>query len=305
MKQATLKQKNAPDIVFDLPDHLGEVRLNKMIDFLVESRRLDEEDEAGAMVIMAKAVSAFFDIPIDKIMDAHAGVYHASVTNTVSNLFGHVAALISAYKPSLQTITELHYKGELYHIPIIKPQMIPGEYNLPSLTTIEVIEVAEVNRWKTQATKIAGDPNGQLRKKIFEIAGVDEKLQKAAEIVYNGKLEEAGDPDGSLIYSYYLKTIAILCKKPGEQLPLDGSVRESWIQERAYHFQDIDAATALGIDFFLTTFLKSYGGNLHAAGFLKNQCFALLVAIRLKKEKRSRKPWPIQKKRFKRSVGDN
>ena len=305
MKKATLKQKNAAGITFDLPDHLGEVRLNQMIDFLVESRRLDEQDEAGAIVTMAKAVSAFFSIPISDIMNSYAGSYPSGFTDTVSNLFGYVATLISDYKPSLSNDTDFNYKGEVYKRPTIKPQVLHGEVLLPPLTTLEVIEVAEVNRWKTQSTKIAGDPDGQLRKRVFAIAGADEKLQKAAEIVYAGKLEEAGDPDGSLIYSYYLKTIAILCKKEGEQLPIEDSMREAWIQERAYHFQDIDAATALGVDFFLTNFSSRSGLKMGAAGFLKNQCFALLVAIRLRSAKPLKNPWRNPRKLFKKSVGDN
>ena len=301
-------------VAFDFPSNLSELPLNRLVDFLVECRNLDDDDPGTAAAVMAKAVSAFTGIPIHEALQAQSGVYGVEAyQNSLSQIFGRAVKMIGDHKSTLlspENATFL-YMGELYHIPVILQQAIAGEVILPDLNVIEVIEVAEINRFKKQVTELQGDPDGKLRKKI---AGMFEekikvhgdpggKLALEAEKMVSSEIEKAGDPDGSLMYTYYLKTLAVLTRKAGEVLPFEDSVREVWIQNRASHFQNIDAATALSVDFFLTSTLAFSEEKPGVVGFLKNQCFALVVGTSLKSAKRLRKPSRTVRRSLKKSGG--
>lgn len=292
---------------FDIPENLSELKLSALVDFLVCTRSIDRSDPASALMAMASAVSAFYGISMDSVLQSDSQIDSTAI-RTVSQLFGYATNTISTFKPHLyEDGHAFEYKGDKYYCPIIKDMAISGEKVLPALTVMEVVEVAEVNRWKVQATSIAGDPDGKLKKRVFDVAGITDastpELQKAAAQVYVSEVEAAGDPDGSLLYSYYLRTIAILCKKEGEQLPLQDSQREAWIQQRAFELQEIDAATALNMDFFLTSFSKSSGQSLGAVGFLRNQCFAAVAAIQLRKGKHTNGQSRRARRLSKRSAG--
>ena len=311
MIQGSLNIKNGDltsKMEFSIPENLSELKLSALVDFLVCTRSIDRNDPASALVSMAGAVSAFYGIGIDSILQSDSQIDSTAI-QTVSQLFGYATNVISNFKPQLYENGNhvFEYNGEKYFCPIIKDLAISGEKELPALTVMEVVEVAEVNRWKVQATSIAGDPDGKLKKRVFDAAGITDmstpELQKAAAQVYVSEVEAAGDPDGSLLYSYYLRTIAILCKKEGEQLPLQDSQREAWIQQRAFELQGIDAATALNMDFFLTSFSKSSGQSLGAVGFLRNQCFAAVAAIQLKKGKHTNGQSRRARRLLKRSAG--
>ncbi|MFK5282066.1 hypothetical protein ACI3PL_21160, partial [Lacticaseibacillus paracasei] len=56
---------------------------------------------------------------------------------------------------------------------------------------------------------------------------------QGAEMVIEAETDRAGDPDGSLLYSMFLRTVAILCRKDGEQMPFEDAEREVWINQRA------------------------------------------------------------------------
>ena len=292
---------------FDIPENLSELKLSALVDFLVCTRSIDRNDPASALMAMASAVSAFYGISMDSVLQSDSQIDSTAI-RTVSQLFGYATNTISTFKPNLYKDGHaFEYNGDKYYCPIIKDMAISGEKVLPALTVMEVVEVAEVNRWKVQATSIAGDPDGKLKKRVFDVAGITDastpELQKAAAQVYVSEVEAAGDPDGSLLYSYYLRTIAILCKKQGEQLPLQDSQREAWIQQRAFELQEIDAATALNMDFFLTSFSKSSGQSLGAVGFLRNQCFAAVAAIQLRKGKHTNGQSRRARRLSKRSAG--
>ena len=217
-----------------------------------------------------RAVSAFTGFPIDKIIFAQYETFsEPGLIDSVARIFAHALKLLSEAKGTLLSPDQavFEYAGDNYRIPVILQQAIAGETILPGLSTIEVIEVAEVHRFKKQVT------------------------------------ENTGDPDGSLIFTTFIKTLAILARKDGESLPFNDSEREAWIQNRAVHFSKIDAQTALNIDFFLTSILRNYENETPVAGFLSRQSFAVVAATRLKSAKRStgrsRKP----KKPLRRSAG--
>lgn len=291
-------------IEFDIPNSLQDVRLSRFIDFIVESRPLMTEDEATAIVTMTKAVAAFYDINANVLFDAAAGldVRNDSFAGSVSALYGYATKLIADFNPDLPKTDggkSFTYKGAEYTIPPIVEQAIAGEFILPDLSVGEVIEVCELSRFREQTMTTRADRDGALRIRFDKM--VNEKIEALGKSASNGQLavitdagakmyreqvEIDGDPDGSLMFTYYLKLLSVLTRRSGEKLPADDSTRESWIQNRASHFQDIDAATALNVDFFLTDTLQYCDKGQRVGGFLKNRCFALVAATRLKSAKR-------------------
>lgn len=302
MIQGTLKRPDGGTLIaFDIPERLSEVPLSRYIDFLIHCREFDDTS-ATAIAVMAKAVSAFLGIDLQTVLSASAGVFDAgerSYSGAVSNLHGYIVKMIREFKPEIKSASAaaFTYKGQQYFIPTIIRQAIEGEFTLPDLSVAEVIEVAEISRFKQQVTQTRGDRDGVLLKKINDLAAKqikenggkdqDGEIAKAADKVYRMEVERAGDPDGSLSYTFYLQMIAVLCRLPGEQLPFEDSARESWIQNRAYYFQDIDAETALNLDFFLTNTLPFSNQRPVAVGFLRNHSFAVVAATQLKSAKRS------------------
>lgn len=317
MLRGTLKRKGpggATVIEFDIPSTLKELPLNRFIDFLVECRKMDEDADNAAEYV-CKAVQAFTGFPIADVIYAEFESYSADgILDSVSRIFSYALGLIGNAKGSLMTAQNavFKYKDEEYRIPVILQQAIAGEVILPGLSTIEVIEVAEVHRFKKQVTENRGDPDGKLRKKIRgmfeesvkEFGDPEGKIAKRQAGFEANELEKAGDPDGSLLFTTYLKTLAILSRKEGESLPVNDADREAWIQNRASHFSEIDAGTALDIDFFLTSFLPNYEAGRLVAGFLRGQSFAATAATLLKKGKRSTGRKDTAKKSLRRSAGD-
>lgn len=318
MVQGTLKKPDGTVLSkFDIPMNLSEVPLSRFIDFLVESRELADIELNTAIVTMTKAVSSFYGVDLATALDTAAGVFSAgkdSYTNSISQMYGHAIGLIGGFKSELPPFGySFEYKGERYVVPTIVQQFLKNEFSLPDLTVSEVIEVAEIQRFRNQSTRIRGDRDGELKRKfdkmvaekIESVGGVDEQneFHEVGEKMYQMELERAGDPDGSLAFTYYLQTLAVLCRRENEQLPFEDSQREIWIQNRALHFQDIDAATALTTDFFLTSISEYCEKKPPFVGFLKNLCFVTVAATMIKSEKRLKGRSLIPNKRFKKSGG--
>jgi len=298
--KATLTANGRTLAELNLPRSLADVRLSQFVNFLVECRNL-EDTETGQLQTMCRAISAFCDVPLETIIQAEAGNVQniTGLESSVSGVFGYLANLIGGAQgePLTADKAEFQYKGETYRIPYIVQLALAGEVNLPGLSVIETIEALEVQRWKLQATKNQGDPDGAIKRRIMGEATAEvsllpqtdrnrAKILEAAEKTAAIEIEKAGDPNGSLLFSMYLRMLAVLCRKPGEHMPFEDSARETWIQERALHFADIDAQTALNVDFFLSNIFKPYENGPLAPGSLIRQSFAVLVAIRLRKPKR-------------------
>lgn len=300
MIKATLRKSGEVFAELELPQSLSDVPLNRFIDFLVECRNLSDENQNQFMV-MARAISEFCAHPLAEIIEAEIGdVYSPTVSGldgSLRNIFGYISSLIAKGKGELLTpeAAGFEYEGNTYRIPVIMQQALAGEYRLPEMSVIETVEVAEIQRFKTQKTKM-GDQGGEIRRRIMDIANSESGLfpenderrlqvMQAAEKLVNIETERAGDPNGSLLYTMYLKMLAVICRQEGEHLPIDDAQREAWINDRAVHFRRIDAQTALNVDFFLTNTLGIFDSTLPAVGFLSRQSFVLGVVIRLKSRK--------------------
>lgn len=299
-------REGKPMVELSIPP-LDVVPLNRFIDFLVECRKFGDEGEIPVM-IMARAISGFCDYPLAEIIEAEVGdVYNPQIRGlegSVRSIFGYIASMVQEAKGEIlnpENATFKH-KGFLsgqehtYHIPVIIQQSLKGEYSLPFMSVIEAVEAGEVQRFKVQKTQQLGDPTGFIRQKIMDVANIQAsqygdgdtrrlEILAAAEQVANIEIEKQGDPNGSLLYTMYLKLLAIIARREGEQLPFDDAEREKWINDRSIEFKGVSAQTALNVDFFLCSILDTSENTLPAVGFLTHQSFALAVEMQLKSKK--------------------
>lgn len=315
MVKGTLKKPDGTELIsFEIPMDLKQVKLSSFVDFLVESRSLDDEDFTNTVLAMTRAVSAFYQVDFQTILQAASGILgtgQESFADSISTLYGHAINLIGNFKPEVLNNHSFEYKGFVYTVPEIVKQALEDEFLLPDLSVVEVVEVAEIQRMRHQTTKNRGDKDGSLKRKFDQMLAetvadgseLNDNVANESNKMFQMELERIGDPDGSLAFTYYLKMVAVLCRRQNESLPLEDSRREVWIQQRAYHLQEIDAWTALNTDFFLTNISKYSEKKPPCIGFLRNLSFATVAATKIGSAKRTKGKSVIQKKPFRRSVG--
>lgn len=264
MKARGKIQNNAGEVLaeFDVPSNLYEIPLNRYIDFLTEVGNATPDNYIQQH---AKAVSAFYGVDLYTVFSA---IYSNEDTqdesaadfelNTVIQLHGYAAQMIDkhlseAIKSPAVSVNNPYFDflGERYNIPVIVTRVLASGLHdvLPNLSVIEAIEASEANR-------------------VFE-ATVE------------------NDSDGSATFAKYLKLLAVLCRKDGEQLPVDDAQRELFILERSNIFggqngEVISAGIALDIDFFLTAFSGRLKNVQPVSTFLylRSLTIAALVTLR-------------------------
>lgn len=283
MIKGTLKVKGQEGgITLDLPGSLAEVPLSRYIDFLSEQEKIGNEEE-NAILVMAKSVGLFLGIDLAELLRAQVGdVFekeYKGLDGSLRSLYGYIAKLVGDCKPQLrsQENATFTYKGQTFRIPLILQQAIAGDVLLPDVETIEAVEAAEVQRVTFQSLKALEGLEGQ----------------------------QVADQRASLYYSLYLRLLAILARKDGERLPIQDAERERWINDRALFFQEIDAATALDLDFFLLGILRNSSANLPYVGFLSLLSLGLKAATLLKSGRHSTVPRTTTRRYSKRSAGRN
>lgn len=245
------------------PEHLREVTLDNYMGFLIHAEKVGDP-AYNQISAICQCVGAFYGVEMEQVLQVEIGDLYEKLPikearkqehglrGQLSSLYGHAIKVLEEYVPAyVETETWFTYKGEQYRIPPIMKQALAGEMLLPNLSTIEVVEAAEVQRFTSQ----------QLESK-------------------EGKAKSH-----SLVFSMYLRMLAILCRKEGEHLPIENT--ERWINDRAKHFEEMDAATARDIDFFLHNILPSSESDGIQNGFLTRRSFVLAAETRLRKEKPS------------------
>ncbi len=311
--KATIKRKGGEPLAeIEIPRSLDSLPLNRFINFLVECRKFGEEDSIPVLV-MANAISDFCDYPLAEIIQAEVGDITgknaAGLDGTITQIFGFISQMVMNAKgePVDPENAVFEYEGERFRIPVAMQQALAGEYTLPTFTVIEVIEAAELKRLTQNTIQQKGDPNGFLKARIMAVAASETEtlpegdprrvtITAAAEKLVAVETENAADPSGSLLYSMYLRLLAIICRKEGEHLPFDDAEREAWITNRAAFFRGISAKKALDVDFFLTSTLSNYENAPPAVGFLTRQSFSLAAAMQLKTPKGKGRQKPTTKK---------
>lgn len=257
MKVARLFAGRREVAAIPLYNSLYEVPLSRAIDFLKAREIFDNEEEMAAGNVnegrvMVRAVGAFFGLELLDMIGVDA-VDAGDVADSIESLYTWIVSLMGTFTGRMRTPEDckFEYKGEAYHIPTLAIRTMTGLPAMPAnLETGEMIEAYEIKRICTAGMK-------------------------------------KGDPDGNFMVSYFLQLLAALARKEGEKLPVSDSECAAFIEARAVHFQEIDAGTALDVDFFLAMRMKPCAETRTAVGFLSNRLFDLVHAMQ-RRGKRNR-----------------
>lgn len=236
-----VKIKGQNGIIADvvIPDSFSSVKLSQYIDFTNAAAAIGEVG-TNPIVQMARAVSEFIGVDLDEMLRANVGDLYGEIgelDGSLRTLFGWISKMCLEFKPALMQpeSASFTYKGETFLIPVIVQGALAGVPILPNVSVVEAVEAFETHRLSQRS------------------------------------IEETGDETGSFLFSYYLRMLAVIARKPGEYLPADEMERERFLSERQTFFRDIDAATALNVDFFLFNTLPPLGMTNHVFGSLMLQ----------------------------------
>jgi len=281
-----------------LPASASELSLARYVSFLSEVSKIDLPGK-NAVTVMAKAVSEFSGVDLETVFRAKLGEDWNEETQAiegVKTLYGWCVNTIGQYSGDLRAEKDhsFEYNGERFCIPVIRVQQIGGAI-LPDIEAGEAIEAFEtVRAFSDHVSKgvsvrecvamlqtLTDDTDKipfvkRLRALVPETESVS--IESADYDYLQGLLSAHGDEDGNYTYSRYLTMMAILCRKEGEKLPSNESERRAFIANRSAFFQDIDAKTAMDVDFFLLTLFNVLGKTHHVIGSLTHQALGAVVA---------------------------
>lgn len=259
-------------ITLPLPDSLADVSLANYVSFLNEIRGVDYEGALGnpdytgpnPIVQMARAIGEFCGVPLDKVLRGKLGeAYHeeTGLDGGIRSLYGWLVRAICTYKgvPRTGESCKVSYGGQQYEIPYITAAVLSGTPLLPTVETVEAVEA-------------------------YETVRVYEEMNKTDD-----------DPQGNRAFARYLRTLAVLLRKPGERLPIEPGDRERFIQARMVDFQGMDAKTAVDVDFFLLNTLTLSEVTLPLVGSLTLPLFALALTIQPQSARRGKRLLPTKK----------
>lgn len=266
--KATIKGEHGIIAEVMIPSSFRDVSLSQYISFSKEAA-LIREDGHNYIVQMAKAVGEFTGVDLHELLSANIGDMYGDtegLDGSLRALYSYILKIVSEYKPQLMTpeTAGFEYKGELFQIPVILQNTLGGLPVLPNISVLEAIECFEVQRIST------------------------------------ANIDETGDENGSILFTYYLRMLAILCRKPGEMIPVSESERERFFNERSKYFKEIPAGVAMDVDFFLSNTLLQLGKTHHAIGSLLLQNFVHGVEIKRQKLTHGKKRLRTMNQRSKR-----
>ncbi len=294
-----------------LPEHPREVSLARYVSFITESSKAHLPG-ANVPLCMAKAVAEFTGEPIDQILTAEFGTEWTQGDSAgIRGLYGWILKAVGRWEGVDRTAQDFQFthNGETFEIPFSTVLALGGHQHA-EISVNEYIEASEVNRLvRERATKAANvrqavsaiTSGSGTQDHVFHLkeAEPDANVDEMAMEELHRFCAQHGDENGDLLFTRYIRLMAILCRRPGEKLPLSENEKERFIQERCVFFQDIDASTALDVDFFLSTSLSAFGRTIPVVGILIHQAFALMVETRVKSVKHT----PGRKNTRKRSLG--
>ena len=248
MRTARLLAAGREVAAIPLYKSLYDVPLSRCIDFLKAREPFDnkaamERGEVNEARVMAKAVGAFFGLELEQMIGVDA-IYAGDVADGIESLYSWIVGLLGTFAGRMRTPEDctFEYKGDRYTIPVLSIRAMTGLPCVPAnLQVGEMIEAYEIKRLAEARTS-------------------------------------EGDPDGTYLYTYYLQLLAVLARKDGEQLPYSDSECADFIERRTVHFQEIDAGTALDVDFFLAMLMQPSEVTRTAVGCLINRVLDLVHA---------------------------
>lgn len=266
--------------VLSLPfyESLYDVPLRSAIVFLTKARPIYEKDDNDEPLCknplrqMAEAVSGFFNVQIESILEANSAQID-DAKQSIEALFAHVTNLLGEFRGRMRTLGDcrIEINGETFVIPTLAVQTLSALPGVPAgLTVQEGIEA-------------------------YEIARI-------------ARLRQEKDTDGSALYTYYLNLLAVMFRKEGESLPHSEAACDRFIEERSRFFHElpISAGIALDVDFFLASLMRPQELTSAHVGFLSNLLFdhaAATAALVRQKSKRTTTPSSAQKKPSSKSAG--
>lgn len=196
-----------------IPGVVNEISYRQRIMFLYAYEKFMQRgqlDPIEELKAYCAVIASFFDIEIKEVMNMPMNMYDG-FQKEMTGLFLYLFRLMNSYKERIRT-----KKGEDHHF-IYKGEewLIPWAINADDVdvTFGQGIELLEIQR------KAIADA------------------------------ENRTDLD-SIEYSADLRMIAILAKKPGEQLPTGEVAINRLMEQRAIYFKEIDMVTAMDIVFF-------------------------------------------------------
>lgn len=289
------------ELSFALPDSLCEVPLNNYIDYVVELRGIDTATPPQQLIKISRALAAFYGCaPLEDFLSAdYTASDGGSFVNAINQLFGYTSSLIGAQIDSLKNdgVCTFEHAGANWYIPAIIQGALSGVL-LPNISVIEAVEALEVER--RALAHFENNKDRELREQIMRAAEipataeVKAKLEEAAQAVYEAQIEQKADPDGSQLFTRYVRMLALFARQlrgndeAKDAMPIPDNERAAWIAERMTLFAGdgqtpcISAAAALKVDFFLSNILLTSKRTMLHIGFLTLSAFGLLGATRLR-----------------------
>lgn len=160
------------------------------------------------------------DLPFDIVNDTTVGVEGFQIARnakfediSILRLFVHCQNIILNYIPSFEdNYFMFNWKGETFYL----SGSIGKKMSDKNLTTGETIEILEFERLKKTET------------------------------------QKEGDADGAIYFTTLLWRFAVMMRKEGEQLPVNKSERQKFLEERIIFFKDLPMSIVLDLSFFLT-----------------------------------------------------
>lgn len=139
---------------------------------------------------------------------------------SIVRLYKHLVDIVNDFdaKVDITEPLEITYKGDEYQI-----------------------SQQAVVKWMVSGISTKGFTIGE----IVEAAAIDHYMTSA--------IKKDGDPEGSIEYERELRVMAVLLRKPGEELPSFKVARMKFVEERAIYFQDMMMSDVLRVRFFLSS----------------------------------------------------
>jgi len=244
MIKLKLKRTDGVNKEVNIHEDLSEFPLNNKVAFEVAREEMaafveKEEYESNPnfyLMLMAEAVAGAIDLDVKELLPVSVkdvltdGVIDPvklnkavedididSLDGTLSELYNWYDHLIRGYEFIFKGSDDycFTHKGVDYEI----PHVIRETYQRKQFSDYNVIQAVET--WQIQ--RMMGNFNLELdRKRDSRFTG-------------------------------YLNIIAINCRKPGEEIPLDDIEFQTWVDDKVVECQDIDTKTAMDVGFFLLT----------------------------------------------------
>ncbi len=270
MKKCTLFDNSGSALLsFSMPASLSDVPLNAYIDFIKTAEKLIATDtevlSANPLRTMAQCVAYFYQIDEAALYAAAAIADNADTAPAaaaIEALFAHAVNICSGFRPNTCHPFTIEHNGDTYHISTVLTATNANP--TLNLTTAEAVEALELLR------------------------AVNQQLPN--------------DADGSYIYSYYVTLCALLLRKDGETLPTSQLHFDAFVNERKRTFANINAQSALEVDFFLMSTSSTSNQTQSTIGHLTRCLFTLTLETALRAK---RKPKPTYQPKSERAKPSN